>query len=110
MSGWQPITTAPKDGTVILTFQANSMSGPKVKVISWREDTVPKGWGETEVAPTASSNAAFRLVGIRLHALVKRDLFLDEIGGFLCLIFHWGHPLTDIPLRTLASWQKRALR
>jgi hypothetical protein len=52
MSGWQPITTAPKDGTVILTFQANSMSGPKVKVISWREDTVPKGWGDTGVGPT----------------------------------------------------------
>jgi Protein of unknown function (DUF551) len=52
MSGCQPVTTAPKDGTVILTFQANSMSGPKVKVVYWREDTVPKGWGTSDYSPT----------------------------------------------------------
>ena len=52
MSDWQPITTAPNDGTLILTFQANSMTGAKVKLISWRNDTVPNGWSMRENEPT----------------------------------------------------------
>ena len=48
---WQPISTAPRDGTAILTFQA-SMCGNKVKVAIWREDTVPKGWSASEDSPT----------------------------------------------------------
>ena len=51
-SGWQPINSAPKDGTAILTFQINAMTGGKMKVAFWRDDTVPKGWSASEESPT----------------------------------------------------------
>jgi hypothetical protein len=41
---WQLISTAPKDGTKILTFQTNETPGGTMRVTFWRDDTVPKGW------------------------------------------------------------------
>ena len=49
---WQLISTAPKDGTKILTFQANETPGGIMRVTFWRDDTVPKGWTVGERAPT----------------------------------------------------------
>jgi hypothetical protein len=49
---WQLISTAPKDGTKILTFQANETPGGIMRVTFWRDDTVPKGWTVGELAPT----------------------------------------------------------
>jgi Protein of unknown function (DUF551) len=48
----QLISTAPKDGTKILTFQANETPGGIMRVTFWRDDTVPKGWTVGELAPT----------------------------------------------------------
>ena len=50
-SNWQPISTAPKDGTAVLTFQGSPLAGGKMKVALWRDDTVPKGWSVAEDAP-----------------------------------------------------------
>jgi hypothetical protein len=48
---WQPISTAPKDGTKILTFGISEALGGVMRVSSWRDDTVPKGWTGGENAP-----------------------------------------------------------
>jgi hypothetical protein len=48
----QLISTAPKAGTKILTFQTNETPGGTMRVTFWRDDTVPKGWTTGELAPT----------------------------------------------------------
>ena len=56
-SSWQPISTAPKDGTAILTFQTSKITGDKMRVAYWRDDTVPKGWSPREDSPLESFGA-----------------------------------------------------
>ena len=51
-SSWQPISTAPKDGTAILIFQKSATTGSKMRVAFWRNDTVPRGWSPSEESPT----------------------------------------------------------
>lgn len=46
---WQPISTAPKDGTSILVFEADEGT---VRVSRWRDDTIPTGWAGGEHAPS----------------------------------------------------------
>jgi len=35
MSEWQPIDTAPKDGTKILAYTHDGLNGPEYAVLSW---------------------------------------------------------------------------
>ena len=56
---WQPISTAPRDGTSILIFEAHvgtagilQVSRGIVRVSRWRDDTIPSGWTGAEKAPT----------------------------------------------------------
>jgi len=47
---WQPISTAPRDGTSILIFEADESTAGIVRVARWRDDTIPAGWSGSEHA------------------------------------------------------------
>lgn len=49
---WQPISTAPKDGTRILIFEAEDGAPGTVRVSYWRDDTIPTGWSGSERKPS----------------------------------------------------------
>jgi len=49
---WQPISTAPKDGTSILIFVTDEGKAGIVRVSRWRDDTIPSGWTGAENAPS----------------------------------------------------------
>lgn len=48
MGDWQPIETAPKDGTRILAFSAKAPGGPRIDLTWWRnvKENGYVGWGE----------------------------------------------------------------
>ncbi len=46
---WQPIGTAPRDGTNILIYEADEGT---VRVARWRDDTIPTGWTGSERSPS----------------------------------------------------------
>lgn len=46
---WQPISTAPRDGTNILIYEADEGT---VRVARWRDDTIPTGWSGSERTPS----------------------------------------------------------
>jgi hypothetical protein len=46
---WQPISTAPQDGTSILIYEADEGT---VRVARWRDDTIPTGWTGSERSPS----------------------------------------------------------
>jgi len=48
---WQPISTAPRDGTSILIYEADDGTGI-VRVARWRDDTIPTGWSGSERSPS----------------------------------------------------------
>ena len=49
---WQPISTAPTDGTSILIFEAHVGTAGIVRVSRWRNDTIPSGWAGAENVPS----------------------------------------------------------
>ena len=49
---WQPMSTAPKDGTSILLFEAQEGTAGIVRLSRWRDDTIPAGWTGSERAPS----------------------------------------------------------
>ena len=49
---WQPISSAPRDGTRILIFEAEQGTPGTVRVSCWRDDTIPPGWTGSERQPS----------------------------------------------------------
>jgi hypothetical protein len=53
---WQPIGTAPKDGTRILIFEGVKGTPGAIRISYWRNDTIPRGWTGSEHAPRGMSS------------------------------------------------------
>ena len=49
---WQPISSAPKDGTRILIYEAEQGTPGTVRISHWRDDTIPAGWTGSERPPS----------------------------------------------------------
>jgi hypothetical protein len=95
MSEWQPIESAPKDGTEIDVWVAGEFPGRRTDV-SWREPTDSEWWvhgGDTIKTPCATWHDCFGPLGkdepvIYWMPLPKPPLCLmcngrGEIGGFV---------------------------
>ena len=64
---WQPISTAPRDGTSVLIFEAHvgtagilQVSRGIVRVSRWRDDTIPSGWTSERPEPLVAAAASAR--------------------------------------------------
>ncbi len=45
---WQPIETAPKDGSLILVFEPTCHADEQIWMTEWRANTAATSWGGSE--------------------------------------------------------------